>query len=56
MISTQDFPASSGYDISRLRKNKNMPLSPAKPAKAFNGSRVIFFLNKLNFIIETIEK
>ncbi len=43
------------YDVSRLRKNQNVPLGPAKPAKAFDGQRVIFFLNKLNFIIEIIE-
>ena len=42
-------------DISRLRKNQNVPLGPARPAKAFNGKRVIFFLNKLKFIIEIIE-
>lgn len=43
------------YDVARLRKNQNVPLGPAKPAKAFNGKRVIFFLNKLSFIIEIIE-
>lgn len=42
-------------DVSRLRKNQNVPLGPARPAKAFNGKRVIFFLNKLNFIVEIIE-
>jgi methylmalonyl-CoA/ethylmalonyl-CoA epimerase len=44
------------FDVSRLRKNQNVPLGLAKPAEAFNGKRVIFFLNKLNFIIEVIEK
>ena len=44
------------YEVSRLRQNKNVPLGPAKIAKAFNGRRVIFFLTKLNYIIEIIEE
>ena len=43
------------FDVSRLRKQHNIPLGPARPAKAFGGGRVIFFLNKLNFIIEVID-
>ena len=42
-------------DILRLRKNGNVPLGPSRPAVAFNGKKVMFFLNKLNFIIEIIE-
>lgn len=43
-------------EVSRLRQNQNVPLGPAKAAKAFNGRRVIFFLTKLNFIIELVEE
>lgn len=42
-------------DVIRLRKDGMVPLGPPKTAKAFNGSRVIFFLTPLGFIIELIE-
>jgi hypothetical protein len=39
----------------QLRNNKFIPISTIEKAKAFNGSRVIFLMSKLNFIIELIE-
>lgn len=42
--------------IIQLRKKKFMPISKIQKAKAFNGSRVIFLISKLNFIIELIEQ
>lgn len=39
----------------RLRRSGAMPLGPAKPAVAFNGQLVMFFLTPLKFIIELIE-
>ena len=44
---------------SQLRNLRNLgmiPLGPAKRAVAFNDRRVIFFLTKLNYIIEIIEE
>ena len=43
-------------DILNLRNNGCIPLAPAKKAKAFNGSQVIFFLTPLGFIYELIEE
>lgn len=43
---------------SQLRNLRNLgmvPLGPAKKAVAFNGRRVIFFLTKLDYIVEIIE-
>ena len=42
-------------EISRLRKIGCIPLDKPKPAVAFNGKKVIFFLTPLRFIIELIE-
>ena len=42
-------------EISRLRREGLVPLGTAKKAKAFRGSRVIFFLSPLGFIIELVE-
>lgn len=42
-------------EISRLRKTGCIPLDKPKPAVAFNGKKVIFFLTPLRFIIELIE-
>lgn len=39
----------------RLRQEGAMPLGPARPAVAFDGCLVMFFLTPLNFIIELIE-
>lgn len=44
----------SEYD--RLRKVGCIPLGVPKPAVAFGGSRVVFFLTKLRYIIELIEE
>ena len=41
--------------IRKLRKTGCVPLGPAKPAVAFGGARVIFFLTPLKLIIEIIE-
>ncbi len=43
------------FEIKKLRKNGCIPLGEPKTAKAFNGSRVIFFLVPLGFIFELIE-
>ncbi len=40
----------------RLRKEGAFPLGPAKPAIAFDGRLVMFFLTPLRFIIELIEE
>jgi methylmalonyl-CoA/ethylmalonyl-CoA epimerase len=40
----------------RLRNEKSMPLGPARPAVAFGGRKVVFFLTPLKFIIELIEE
>ena len=48
---TDDFE----IEINRLRKEGLVPLGAPKKAKAFQGSRVIFFLSPLGFIIELIE-
>ncbi len=42
-------------EIARLRTEGMLPLGQPRKAKAFNGSRVVFFLTKLGFIIEVIE-
>jgi methylmalonyl-CoA/ethylmalonyl-CoA epimerase len=39
----------------RFRSEGAMPLGPARPAVAFGGQRVMFFLTPLRFIIELIE-
>ena len=39
-----------------LRKKGCVPIVSAKPAVAFGGARVIFFLTPLRMIIEIIEK
>ena len=41
--------------FSHLRSLGCVPIGPAKKAVAFEGQRIIFFLTKLNFIIEVIE-
>ncbi len=33
----------------------NLPVGPAKPAKAFGGAKVQFLLSELGFLIELIE-
>ncbi len=38
-----------------LRKEGAIPLGPARPALAFGGQAVMFFLTPLRFIIELIE-
>ena len=48
---TDDFE----IEINRLRKAGLVPLGAPKKAKAFQGSRVIFFLSPLGFIVELIE-
>ena len=48
---TDDFE----IEINRLRKEGLVPLGAPKKAKAFQGSRVIFFLSPLGLIIELIE-
>ena len=42
--------------ILNFRNNGCAPLGPAKKALAFNGSRVIFFITPLNYVIELIEE
>jgi methylmalonyl-CoA/ethylmalonyl-CoA epimerase len=42
-------------DILRLRSLNCLPISKIFKAKAFKGSKVIFFLNRLGYIIELIE-
>lgn len=42
-------------ELARLRTEGMVPLGQPRKAKAFNGSRVVFFLTKLGFIIEVIE-
>lgn len=39
----------------RLRRAGSIPLGPARPAVAFGGHLVMFFLTPLRFIIELIE-
>ena len=41
--------------LRNLRNLGMIPLGPAKKAVAFNGRRVIFFLTKLNYVVEIIE-
>lgn len=38
-----------------LRETGAVPMGPAKPAIAFGGARVIFFLTALGFIVELVE-
>jgi methylmalonyl-CoA/ethylmalonyl-CoA epimerase len=47
----QDFEAS--YE--RLRNLGCIPITLPQPAVAFGGSRVVFFITKLRYIIELIE-
>ena len=42
--------------ISKLINSGFRPITKAIKAKAFSGRRVIFLMNKLNFITEIIEK
>jgi methylmalonyl-CoA/ethylmalonyl-CoA epimerase len=42
-------------ETARLRRQGAIPIGPAKPAIAFNGRLVMFFLTPLRFIIELIE-
>lgn len=42
-------------DVKKLKKKGLLQLTKPTPAKAFNNKKVVFFLNKLNFIIEVIE-
>jgi len=42
--------------VEDLRKKGCVPLGTAKPAIAFDGARVIFFLTPLRMIIEIIEE
>ena len=44
------------YDIEHLKNKGLLQITKPIPAKAFKGKKVVFFLNKLNFIIEVIEK
>ena len=41
--------------IKNFRSKGYIPLGPAKKAKAFNNSKVIFFLTSINVIVELIE-
>lgn len=43
-------------DIKKLRNKGLLQIAKPIPAKAFKGKKIVFFLNKLNFIIEVIEK
>ena len=43
-------------DIDKLRSSSCIPITKVYNAKAFNGSKVIFFLTKLGYIIELIEE
>ena len=40
---------------SALRETGAVPMGPAKPAIAFAGARVMFFLTAMGFIIELVE-
>lgn len=42
-------------EAARLRREGALPLGPAKPAIAFDGRLVMFFLTPLHFIVELIE-
>ena len=42
--------------VENLREAGCMPLGPARPAVAFGGKQVIFFLTPLKLIIEIIER
>jgi methylmalonyl-CoA/ethylmalonyl-CoA epimerase len=48
---TKDFDAQVG----RLREARCMPLGEPRPAAAFGGVRVLFFLTPLSMIVELIE-
>jgi len=39
-----------------LRRQGAIPLGPPKPAVAFRGARVVFFMTRLRFVIEIIEE
>jgi methylmalonyl-CoA/ethylmalonyl-CoA epimerase len=41
--------------VARLRKARCMPLGEPRPAVAFGGARVMFFLTPLRMIVELIE-
>ncbi len=49
--SVPDFDA----QVARLREARCMPLGEPRPAVAFGGARVIFFLTPLRLIVELIE-
>lgn len=42
-------------EAARIRRQGAMPLGPARPAAAFGGRMVMFFLTPLHFIVELIE-
>jgi len=42
-------------EAARLRQQGALPLGPARPAQAFDGRPVMFFLTPLRFILELIE-
>lgn len=44
------------YDIKKLKEKGLVQITPPTPAKAFKEKNVVFFLSRLNFIIELIEK
>ena len=39
----------------QLRTEGSIPLGPAKPAVAFAGARVMFFLTSMRFVVELVE-
>ena len=41
--------------VGRLREARCMPLGEPRPAEAFGGVRVLFFLTPLSMIVELIE-
>lgn len=43
------------HEARRLRRAGSVPLGPARPAAAFGGAPVMFFLTPLRFILELIE-
>ncbi len=47
--------ADLAVESARLRAGGAMPLGPARPALAFGGNQVMFFLTPLRFILELIE-
>lgn len=47
--------SSLAESVEALRQHGNLPVGPAKPAKAFGGAKVQFLLSELGFLIELIE-